>query len=249
METIYTFARVERKYFIDELTRKRLLQRTRGMLLPDAYGKSTVCSLYLDTPDHLIIRNSLDARSYKEKLRLRSYGTPKADTPVFLELKKKVQGVVYKRRVSLPLREAEAYLDRKRPPLTGQIWREIDYAMQFYFWPGPAMVIACEREAYTWAEDPTFRVTFDDSIRARSNALCLEAGSSGEMLLPQGLSLMELKSSGAMPVAFAKIINELGLLPTSFSKYGTGYINALTAKTTVKEPVLLKGAMKHVSNL
>ena len=133
METIYTFARVERKYFIDELTKKRLLQRARGMLLPDVYGKCTVCSLYLDTPDHLIIRNSLDARSYKEKLRLRSYGTPKADTPVFLELKKKVQGVVYKRRVSLPLRDAEAYLDRERPPLTGQIWREIDYAMQFYF--------------------------------------------------------------------------------------------------------------------
>ena len=181
METIYTFARVERKYFIDELTRKRLLQRTRGMLLPDAYGKSTVCSLYLDTPDHLIIRNSLDARSYKEKLRLRSYGTPRADTPVFLELKKKVQGVVYKRRVSLPLREAEAYLDRKRPPLTGQIWREIDYAMQFYFWPGPAMVIACEREAYTWAEDPTFRVTFDDSIRARSNAQGPGRGQGGEV--------------------------------------------------------------------
>lgn len=249
METIYTFARVERKYFIDELTKKRLLQRMNGLLRPDAYGKSTVCSLYLDTPDHLIIRNSLDARVYKEKLRLRSYGTPSADSPVFLELKKKCQGIVYKRRVSLPLREAEAYLSRKLPPQPGQIWSEIDYAMQFYLWPEPAMVIACEREAYTWIDDPSFRVTFDDAIRARSTALRLEAGSSGELLLSQGMELMELKSSGAMPLIFARAINDLGLLPTSFSKYGTGYINALTAKTTVTEPVLLKGAMKHVSNL
>jgi len=249
METTFIFSRVERKYFIDELTKKRLLQRMNGLLLPDEYGKSTVCSLYLDTPDHLIIRNSLDAKAYKEKLRLRSYGAPGENSPVFLELKKKYLGVVYKRRVSLPLSEAKAYLSGKRPAKKGQIWKEIDYAMGVYGWPQPAMMIACEREAFFWAEDPSFRVTFDDAIRARETSLQLEAGSSGKLLLPQGMELMEVKSSGAMPLTFALALNELSLLPTSFSKYGTGYINSLSAKTTITEPVHQKGAMKYVSNL
>lgn len=76
METAYIFKRIERKYLLDEVTKKRLLQRMKGELLLDEYGKSTICSLYLDTPDHRIIRSSIDAGAYKEKLRLRSYGTP-----------------------------------------------------------------------------------------------------------------------------------------------------------------------------
>ena len=83
METAYIFKRIERKYLLDEVTKKRLLQRMKGELLLDEYGKSTICSLYLDTPDHRIIRSSIDAGAYKEKLRLRSYGTPKADSTVY----------------------------------------------------------------------------------------------------------------------------------------------------------------------
>jgi len=61
METTYIFKRIERKYLLDEVTKRRLLQRTRDKLILDEYGKSTICSLYLDTPDHRIIRNSIDA--------------------------------------------------------------------------------------------------------------------------------------------------------------------------------------------
>ena len=129
METTYIFKRIERKYLVDEVTKRRLLQRMKDRLLLDEYGKSTICSLYLDTPDHRIIRSSIDAGAYKEKLRLRSYGTPRADSTVYLELKKKYEGVVYKRRVSLPLSEAKAYLTGAKPPQDSQIWREIDYAM------------------------------------------------------------------------------------------------------------------------
>ena len=248
METTYIFKRVERKYLIDEVTKKRLLQRTKGALLLDEYGKSTICSLYLDTPDHRIIRNSIDADAYKEKLRLRSYGTPKDDSTVYLELKKKYQGIVYKRRVSLPLSVAKAYLaDGKIPDYT-QIWREIDYAMRFYGWPKPAMLVSYEREAYAWADDPSFRVTFDSAPRARDTALQLERGSAGSPLLPVGLELMEVKSAGAMPLAFSQALNALQIRPTSFSKYGTAYLNSL-AKTPIPTEAATKGAMQYVSNL
>ena len=248
METTYIFKRIERKYLLDEVTKKRLLQRTRDDLFLDKYGKSTICSLYLDTPDHRIIRSSIDADAYKEKLRLRSYGTPREDSTVYLELKKKYQGVVYKRRVSLPLSEARRYLAGGPRPDDSQIWREIDYAMGFYGWPKPAMVVSYEREAYTWAADPTFRVTFDSAPRARDTALLLEWGSAGMPLLPMGLELMEVKSSDAMPLAFTRVLNELGILPTSFSKYGTAYLNSLK-ETRDPKASPMKGAMQYVSNL
>ena len=248
METTYIFKRIERKYLVDEVTKKRLLQRMKGQLIPDEYGKSTICSLYLDTPDHRIIRNSIDADAYKEKLRLRSYGTPKDDSTVYLELKKKYQGIVYKRRVSLSLSVAKAYLaDGKIPDYT-QIWREIDYAMRFYGWPIPAMVVSYEREAYIWSSDPSFRVTFDSAPRARDTALQLERGSAGTLLLPVGQQIMEVKSTGAMPIAFARVLNEMNIRPTSFSKYGTSYTRTLIQN----EPTNIsatKGAMHYVSNL
>lgn len=248
METTYIFKRIERKYLVDEVTRKRLLQRIKGMLLLDEYGKSTICSLYLDTPDHRIIRNSIDAGAYKEKLRLRSYGTPKEGSVVYLELKKKYQGVVYKRRVSLPLWEAKQYLTDGQLPGDSQIWREIDYAMRFYGWPRPAMVISYEREAYAWADDPAFRVTFDSAPRARDTALSLERGVAGSPLLPMGLELMEVKSSGAMPLAFSRALNELSIRPASFSKYGTAYLNTLSESTDAPAS-RMKGAMQYVCNL
>ena len=248
METTYIFKRIERKYFVDEVTRKRLLQRMKGMLLLDEYGKSTICSLYLDTPDHRIIRNSIDAGAYKEKLRLRSYGTPKESSVVYLELKKKYQGVVYKRRVSLPLWEAKQYLTGGQLPGDSQIWREIDYAMRFYGWPRPAMVISYEREAYAWADDPAFRVTFDSAPRARDTALSMERGPAGTPMLPMGLELMEVKSSGAMPLAFSRALNELDIRPASFSKYGTAYQNTLIESADAQSSGM-KGAMQYVSNL
>ena len=248
METTYIFKRIERKYLVDEVTKRRLLQRMKDRLLLDEYGKSTICSLYLDTPDHLIIRSSIDAGAYKEKLRLRSYGTPRADSTVYLELKKKYEGVVYKRRVSLPLSEAKAYLTGAKPPQDSQIWREIDYAMNFYSWPEPAMVISYEREAYAWTEDGSFRVTFDSVPRARNSALQLERGSAGALLLPMGLEIMEVKSAGAMPLAFARTLNELNVRPVSFSKYGTAYLNTLNEPGD-QRVAAAKGAMQYVSNL
>ena len=88
------FKRVEKKYRITEATYLSLMERIGEQLEPDRYGKSTVCNLYLDTPDFLLIRNSIEAVSYKEKLRVRSYGIPKEDGTVFFEIKKKYKGTV-----------------------------------------------------------------------------------------------------------------------------------------------------------
>ena len=89
------FKRVEKKYLVNEEQKNALFAIIADKLVPDQYGRSTVCSLYLDTPDYLLIRNSIDAKAYKEKLRIRSYGAPKAEASVFFEIKKKTQAKKY----------------------------------------------------------------------------------------------------------------------------------------------------------
>ena len=224
MKDIMIFRRVEKKYRLTPPQKAALLDLISSHLTPDAHGWNTICSLYLDTPDHLIIRNSIIARTYKEKLRLRSYGTPTMDDLVFLEIKKKFKRVVYKRRERMTLREAMAYIEHGEKPCDSQIMREIDYAMHFYRSPKPMMLIAYEREAYFDAENPDLRITFDTNVRARDTDCRLENGSHGEYLLPEDVILMEIKTGGAMPVWLAGALSQCGILPGRFSKYGTAYL-------------------------
>ncbi len=232
MAFVTVFQRVEKKYPMTVAQQEAFLSEFCGHLVPDSYGRSTVCSLYLDTPDRRIIRQSVDAKgfekpAYKEKLRLRSYGTPNAETNVFFEVKKKFKGVVYKRRAVLPLSKAIVYLNGGEKPLKSQIMDEIDWAMHFYESPKPSMLLACERDAYTVADNPHLRLTFDTNLRYRETELDLSLGSHGTPLLPSDAVLMEVKTDGAMPLWLAHGLDKHGLYPSSFSKYGTAYLNTL----------------------
>lgn len=224
MKDMMTFRRVEKKYRLSPAKKEELLTLIGRHLTPDPHGRNTICSLYLDTPDHLLIRNSIDARAYKEKLRLRSYGTPSPDEQVFLEIKKKFKGVVYKRREVMTLQQAMDYIEHGAKPCDSQIMREIDYAMHFYHHPRPMMVVAYEREAYFDAENPDLRITFDSNVRARATNCRLEKGAHGDYLLPEDVILMEIKTGGAMPVWLAQALSHCGILPSKFSKYGTAYL-------------------------
>lgn len=112
------FKRYEKKYILTSWQKQKFLETAKLYLAKDKYFHSTICSIYYDTPSRLMIRNSIEKPIYKEKLRLRSYGTPSADDKVFIELKKKYRGVVYKRRTAMTLREAEMFLSGKLLPKT-----------------------------------------------------------------------------------------------------------------------------------
>ncbi len=219
----FIFKRTEKKYRINTAQKEKLLAIIEDKLYPDEHGKSTVCSLYLDTPSYLLIRNSIEARTYKEKLRLRSYGVPDGNTRVFLEIKKKFEGVVYKRRVSMPLDKAMAYINGGESPLQSQIMSEIDYAMGFYGHPKPSILVAYEREAFYVKEDPNVRLTFDSNIRYRNEDVYLEKGNHGTKILPDGDLVLEIKTAGAMPLWLSSALCELGIFPSSFSKCGNAY--------------------------
>ena len=227
------FERYEKKYL---LTREQYLAVKSGMaayMKPDGHPRYTICNVYYDTENYDLIRASLEKPVYKEKLRLRSYGTAKDDTTSFIEIKKKFMGVVYKRRISMPYSEAVDYLiNHKEPKEKSQISNEIDYFLKYYKGLAPAMVISYDRIAMVGINDPELRITFDTNIRWRADKLSLKEGNAGHEILLPGQHLMELKIAGAMSTELAKMLDELNIRKVSFSKYGRGYLEYMYGQTS-----------------
>lgn len=218
-----TFQRYEVKYFLTPAQQEALLKGIRPHMRPDDYGQYTICSLYYDTPDWQIIRTSLEKPAYKEKLRVRSYGVPGQTGPVFAELKKKCQGIVYKRRVTVPADQAAPLLSGALPPEDfGQTGREIAWFQSRYA-ARPRVMIAYDRRAFAGVQDPELRLTLDTGIRFRTRDLDLRRGDWGQALLPEDRILLELKLPGTAPLWLSRLLAGLELYPTSFSKYGACY--------------------------
>lgn len=221
--TQYTFQRIEKKYFISPAQMETLLDAMRQHMIADRYGEYAIGNIYCDTENFQLIRASLEKPTYKEKLRLRSYGGPSAEDKIFVELKKKCGGVVYKRRVTAPLPQAERFLHTETAPAEwGQIGQELQWFQRFYD-TMPRMYIGYDRTAWAGLEQPELRITFDRNIRWRTNRLTLAAGDDGKFLLPEDQILMEVKIPGACPLWLCQALSAQHIYPTSFSKYGACY--------------------------
>ena len=229
-DTVLTFKRYEKKYLLSAEKYAQLMERLEEYIIPDRFHKSTVCSIYYDTDSYELIRHSIEKPVYKEKLRLRSYNVPGPEGEVFVELKKKYKGIVYKRRVKMTARQAEEYLSGRAPaPKDDQTSRELDWVLKSYDL-SPKIYIACDRLAYVSKDDENLRITFDRDIRWRDTELELTLGCHGEPVLSDGQVLMEIKIPGAAPIWLAHLLSELEIFPRSFSKYGTCYKNELMDK-------------------
>lgn len=220
------FRRNEVKYLIDREQRARFLHVASQHLTGDEYGPSTVRNVYFDTPTLLLARRSEEHPTYKEKIRARCYGAYSAGDPVFVELKKKYRGVVYKRRAELsPARAAELLRGCGHPQT--QIERELDFTVRRYEGLAPQVFLAYDREAYVSPEDGALRVTLDARVRARTDRLSLSGGDDGVLLLEPGVSVLEVKCLEGMPLWLVHFLTEEGLRKTRVSKYGLAYTRLL----------------------
>jgi hypothetical protein len=187
----------------------------------------TISNIYYDTENNDLIRRSLEKPKYKEKLRLRAYGVPSMQDKVYLEIKKKYNGIVNKRRSTLILNEAYDFVETMdkpeiKPYMNEQVINELEYALNLYN-VSPKAYIAYDRKAFFGKDDPNLRVTIDTNIRTRRYDVALEKGSYGELLIDKDVFLMEIKTAGAMPTWLTKALSENEIYKTSFSKYGTEY--------------------------
>lgn len=226
--------RKEKKFLLTteqfENVRRRIIDY--GMVY-DAYCKNgsvySIYNIYFDDDNNSVIRRSSKKPKpkFKEKFRIRSYVVPSDEDDVFLEIKRKVTGVVVKRRVRLTYAQAKAFINgRERPETDDRLVNQVLNEIEYYFEVNrvkPALYLSYQRIAFFGADDPDFRITFDRAITTRRNDLSLSSGSYGEQLLNSDEVLMEIKISGSIPKWFADILAEEKIYMTSFSKYGNEY--------------------------
>ena len=234
------FKRYELKYMLTLEQKEKILEAMSPHMKLDKYGRTTIRNIYFDTESYRLIRRSIEKPAYKEKLRIRSYSQAIPDSTVFVELKKKYEKVVYKRRLPLSEREAMAWLCREQAcPVDTQISREINYFIDFYGKIKPTLFLSYEREAYYDKHGGDFRVTFDDTILCRQTDINLCSAVYGSPILPEGRVLMELKCSGGIPLWLVRALSREHIYKTSFSKYGTAYSMLIFPK------IILPNSVKH----
>lgn len=227
-----SFRRYEKKFLINTDQYQSFTQDLKNKASVDQYGLTTIHNIYFDTPNWYLIRRSLEGPTYKEKLRLRTYGQPDSDSPAFIEIKKKFKNIVYKRRIAMPYTDAVRYLNTGiresfHDYTSEQIAREIDWFLHSHPGIRPAMVICCDRVAWAGNIDPEFRVTFDENIRYRIEDLDLRNGSDGILLTKPDQKLMEIKIPEAMPLDTARSLDKARIRMTSYSKYGSGFMTMM----------------------
>ncbi|WP_302568398.1 polyphosphate polymerase domain-containing protein [Adlercreutzia equolifaciens] len=287
------FKRVEKKYRIGAAERAAVEAAAGGPMAVDAYGRTRITSLYLDTPERSMIARSVEKPLYKEKLRLRAYGDaagvalmgafgagpivrepgglPLSDgevetrvaaglqvpgaaaaLPVFFGIKKKFKGIVYKRRLALTLPAALAFVSglpyeqacarwplsdaalaaAALSPVTRQIARELEVAMDRWLPLVPSMGIACDRVAWAYRPemfqeregdelfDSELRITFDDCLEYLD---CHRFRSPWRPIIESSESVMEIKSAGPYPPWLVEVLSAERIYPASFTKYGNAY--------------------------
>ena len=219
-----TFKRYELKYLLNRKEKEQILLAMEPYMELDDYGRTIIRNVYFDTDTFRLIRRSLEKPVYKEKLRIRSYKPVQITDPVFVEIKKKYKSVVYKRRLLLPEKTVmESFRTGEPLPVCSQIGDEIQYFREYYKNLQPSVFLSYEREAFYSLDGSDFRVTFDENILYRRNDISLGSEIYGHPLLGKQQTLMEIKTSGGIPLWMSETLTKHHLYKTSFSKYGSAY--------------------------
>lgn len=225
-----SFKRIEKKYRVTGAQRKILeaafLQHMKYDKACQSGSAYSVRNIYFDTDENEMISISVQKPKFKQKIRARKY---EGQETVFLEIKKKVDGVVAKRRVVLSNEEMIDFIDKGIKPIREKyvdkiVIEELDYVMRFYKIK-PYAFVGCYRLGFVDLENPDFRITFDEKVHARgqNNLNWNMNDESDENLLPDDTYLMEIKHSSNYPLWLCKLLSENKIYPISFSKIGTYY--------------------------
>ncbi|MBP5217079.1 MAG: polyphosphate polymerase domain-containing protein [Bacilli bacterium] len=228
-EIISVMKRYELKFHLDQWQVAYFKRAILEHMKIDRYGLTTIGSLYYDTPHFTLINRSIEKPFYKEKIRLRSYGLAKENSPVFLEIKRKNDKVVYKRRVVTDEKKAERFFQSKRQFEESQIARELEAFQSKYGFLEPKYLILYDRIAY-FQEEGDLRVTLDQNPRYRTEDLNLHASLNGIPLLGEQEAILEVKVQHSIPLWLVGILSKGKIYQTSFSKVGAAHKKEMAFK-------------------
>jgi hypothetical protein len=220
---IVVMKRYEMKYIMSPEQTEYFKKSVEGYMKIDKFGLTSIASLYYDTPNYRLIRTSIEKPPFKEKIRLRSYGIATESSPVFLELKRKAYGIVYKRRVQSTIPLVDKFFYGEGDICAGgQINREITTFRDYYHTLVPACLIIYDRIAY-YQPDGDLRLTIDHNPRYRYEDLNLTTSMEGNSLLKEGYTILEVKVQQSVPLWLSHILTKGRIYKGSFSKYGEAY--------------------------
>jgi len=188
----------------------------------DNYGLTTIYSIYFDTPSFTLINRSIERPKYKEKIRVRSYGLANDNSPVFLEVKRKNDGIVYKRRIIATESEVNSFFKENDELNKTQIGRELVAFKEKYGKLEAKYLLISDRIAYT-KDNSDIRVTLDLNPRYRIDNLNLHTSGEGIPLLEEGEAILEIKVQHSIPIWLTQILTEGKIYKTTFSKVGNAH--------------------------
>lgn len=228
--TIRRFNRFELKYLLTLKQAETLKQALRAYLLPDEHGNGEgrypLTSLYYDSPDFRCYWEKVDGIRFRRKLRIRRYdnGRPLTDdTPVFLEIKQRLDRVTQKWRAVLPYRDALRFCNRReRPacdPQDAPVIDEVE-AMLWQYNLRPVSVVHYQRQALIGTDyDLGLRVTFDTALGYRTGNLNLHEEPSNLPMFPPDRVVMEIKVNERLPYWLTELVAIHNLQLVRVSKY------------------------------
>ena len=219
---ISVMKRYELKYYLSKDQLAFFNSKIKEHMKVDKYGLTTIASLYYDTPDFRLINKSIEKPNFKEKLRVRSYGLAKKDSKTFLEIKRKCDGIVYKRRIALLEKDANELIANKETKNKDQISRELEAFSENFEKLEPKYLIIYDRVAY-YQDNSDIRLTVDMNPRYRTSELNLHTSMEGKPLTDIDGAILEVKVQHSVPLWLVKILSEGKIYKTGFSKVGAAH--------------------------
>jgi len=217
-------SRFELKYWIPQHLTGEIRRFVRPFCRPDAFGEGrpgnryVISSLYLDSPGWELYRTTTEGHQNRFKLRIRSYSDDPA-TPVFLEIKKRANQVVLKRRACVDRALAVSFLEGMPASTEDPNCREfVESARRLA--AQPALRVRYEREAYESRGADPVRVTMDTSVAyAPTTGPNLSLNGPGWEDTPTEGVILEVKFTDRAPRWVTGMIRSLGLERCSIPKY------------------------------
>jgi len=224
------FSRHESKYLIDAAIVPEIREFIRPFAEPDSYAEAwpgyryPICSLYLDSQDLMLYQQTVGGERDRFKLRIRTYSDDPAK-PAFLEVKRKLDRIVHKRRAGVSREQARALVNRGRLDLGGLAEhdrRDADYFYQHMALTEsrPVVRIKYRREPYVAKSNEPVRVTIDTDLRhAITLDFDLRHTEGRWTTTPLKGVILEIKFTDRFPWWVQELIRTFGLAQRAVPKY------------------------------
>lgn len=231
-------SRFELKYFLTEDRAVRMRDFVHSYMDLDEYSaiqpslSYPTLSLYLDSDDLDTYWHTQNGNKNRFKLRLRYYDE-RPESPVFFEVKRRVNNVILKQRAAVRKSVVRTLLSGQMPErehLFNPALPEQLFALQRFIElmirleAVPKMHVAYMREAYENAGNNAVRLTFDRAVQSapHPHTTLVESKPIARTVFDDGFLVLELKFTDRFPNWFRELVERFECVQCGAAKFAEG---------------------------